>query len=148
MGIRPLLLVCLALLAAAQDAEFRCPMDADIRSAVPAKCPRCGMQLVRRSVGDREYLLEMRASTAPKVRLEFTVRDPATNRRVRRFQPVHERLFHLFVVSQNLEFFAHEHPTLDAGGRFRVDLAPPAGGLHRVLADFWPEGGTPQMAVK
>lgn len=143
--------IFLALLAAivtAQETEFRCPMDADVRSASAGACPRCGMKLVRRAVDFGEYLLDMRASGASKLRLELTVRDPKGGRPVRRFQPIHEKLFHLFVVSEDLQFFAHDHPMLDSAGRFRIDLSPPAGGFHRVLADFWPEGGEPQMIVK
>lgn len=140
--------IFLALLtAAAQESEFRCPMDPEVRTASPGSCPRCGMELVRRAVNATEYRLDMRAAGAPKLRLEFTVTDPRTNRQVRRFQPIHEKLFHLFVVSEDLQFFTHDHPAFDPRGQFRIDLAPASGGLHRVLADFWPEGGEPQMIV-
>ena len=32
---------------------------------------------------------------------------------------MHERLFHLFVVSEGLDFFLHEHPLLGPDRRFR-----------------------------
>ena len=104
------------------------------------------MKLLRLPLGTVEYPLELRLKTGRD--LEFTVRHPGTSKPVTRFQPVHEKLFHLFVVSQDLEFFAHEHPRLDRDGRFRLSLQSPAAGLHRMLADFYPEGGVPQMISK
>jgi hypothetical protein len=125
-------------------------MDADIHSAVAGNCPRCGMKLLRLPVGTVEYPVDLRARPARdhSMSLEFTIRDPQTNKPVTRFQPVHEKLFHLFVVSQDLEFFAHEHPRLDPDGRFRLTLKSTAPGLSRMLADFYPDGGVPQMSVK
>ncbi len=80
--------------------------------------------------------------------MEFMVRNPWNRLPVTKFQPVHEKLFHLFVVSQDLQFFAHEHPDFRKDGRFGADLAFPGTGLYRMLADFYPDGGTPQLAVK
>jgi len=34
------------MLCAQQAIEFTCPMDRDVRSKTPGKCPRCGMTLV------------------------------------------------------------------------------------------------------
>ncbi|MEJ7609534.1 MAG: hypothetical protein WKF37_25490 [Bryobacteraceae bacterium] len=36
-----------------------------------------------------------------------------------RFERIHEKLFHLFLVNQDLVTFAHEHPELQADGSFR-----------------------------
>jgi len=80
--------------------------------------------------------------------MEFLVRNPWNGRQVRSFQPVHEKLFHLFVVSQNLQFFRHDHPVLDAGGRFQFKMAFPDAGPYRILCDFYPDGGWPQMTAK
>src|ERR1044071_5834969 len=109
MNARSLLAICFALLVAAgaQETEFRCPMDPEVRSAVPGACPRCGMKLVRHATNAAEYRADMRTTGTRPVRLEFTVRDPRTNRLVRRFQPIHEKLFHLFVVSQDHQFCTH-----------------------------------------
>ena len=52
------------------------------------------------------------------------------------------------MVSQDLQFFVHDHPSLGADKRFRFDLAFPNAGLYRVLGDFYPDGGMPQMIVK
>jgi hypothetical protein len=67
---------------------------------------------------------------------------------VDRFELIHERLFHLFLISQDLGFFAHEHPEAQRDGSFVFSATLPQGGLYRVLCDFYPAGGTPQMIAK
>jgi hypothetical protein len=138
----------------AQDIVYVCPMDPDIRSTAPGVCPRCGMRLV---AGIPDYASEYRMDLmltprAPKpgeeVKLEFTVLDPWKNNRVTHFQIVHEKLFHLFVVSQDLQFFVHDHPTFNPDGSFTFNIAFPTAGMYRVLGDFYPEGGTPQLIAK
>ena len=54
------------------------------------------------------------------MQLAFTVRHPKTGSRVKEFEVVHEKLHHLFVVSQDLSFFRHEHPQLGRDGVFRL----------------------------
>jgi hypothetical protein len=51
---------------------------------------------------------------------------------------------HLFVVGDGLEFFAHEHPVQQADGVFVIDVALPKRGPYMAIAEFLPEGGTPQ----
>ena len=90
--------------------------------------------------------------TAPKpmqpTRLQFLVRDPWKERPVTNFQIVHERLFHMFVVSQDLKFFVHDHPILEKDGVFHYDLKLPEPGMYRILGDFYPDGATPQLIAK
>ncbi len=139
---------------AGQDTVYsRCPMDPDVRSSAPGICPRCGMKLRSGMPEPVEYPVDLRVKpAAPRpgetTRMEFLVRNPWNRLPVTKFQPVHEKLFHLFVVSQDLQFFAHEHPDFRTDGRFGIDLAFPGSGLYRMLADFYPDGGTPQLAVK
>jgi hypothetical protein len=64
------------------------------------------------------------------------------------FQVVHEKLFHMFVVSQDMQFFLHDHPVYQPDGSFRYDLAFPKPGLYRILSDFYPDGATPQLIAK
>src|SRR5580698_2894111 len=37
------------------DGDFHCPMDPDVHSTTPAKCPRCGMVMVKGIVEPVEY---------------------------------------------------------------------------------------------
>ena len=154
MRLTPFLAILLAaVLLFAQDPTFYCPMDPDVRSATPGKCPRCGMKLVPGVPNPVEYPMDLRAvprelPAGRAVRLEMRVLDPKTGRPVTQFEVVHEKLFHLFVVSQDLEYFSHEHPVLGADGWFRLNTTLPRPGTYRLLADFDPTGGTPQLAPK
>jgi len=148
-----ILLFLLAGIIGAQDRVYVCPMDPDVRSSQPGFCPRCAMKLVAGLPEPVEY--RMRLAVTPrllragqKVKLGFTVLDPWKGRPVTRFQAIHERLFHIFVVSQDLQFFAHDHPALLPGGTFSYEIAFPSPGMYRLLADFYPDGATPQLIAK
>jgi len=142
-----------ALLMMAQQppaVEFTCPMDREVRSPNPGKCPRCGMRLVAGIPVPTEYRMALRI-TPPQVpaerpiALEFRVAEPKEGASVKQFEVVHEKLFHLFLVSQDLQWFAHLHPDADMDGRFRLTTQLPKPGVYRLLADFYPRGGTPQL---
>ena len=133
--------------------DYVCPMDRDVRSAVPGKCTRCGMSLVLGIPEPVEYPLDLTlAPRAPKphVRVDFTfkIKDPKTGAPVSRFEVVHEKLFHLFVVSQDLDFFLHDHPVMTQDGAFRYQGSFPKPGMYRLLADYYPTGATPQLTAK
>ncbi|MEO8266024.1 MAG: hypothetical protein ABI706_11015 [Ilumatobacteraceae bacterium] len=57
------------------------------------------------------------------------------------FEQLHERPLHLIVLSRNLVDYLHLHPTMDAAGRWTVDLPALAPGSYRMYADFQPSGG-------
>jgi hypothetical protein len=136
------------------NAIFICPMDPDVRSHDPGTCPRCGMKLASGLPEPTEYHLDL--TTTPRVirpgqpvELSFAVTDPWKHRPVTKFQLVHERLFHMFVVSQDLEFFLHDHPVFAPDGQFHYDnLVLPRAGMYRVLGDFYPDAATPQLISK
>ncbi len=130
--------------------DWVCPMDPDVRSDKPGTCPRCGMKLALHVPERVEYHLEM--STAPvvvqpnqKATLTFRILDPKSGEPVTQFELVHERLMHLFLVSENLQFFLHDHPVLQADGSFQLQVRLPYGGMYRLLADFYPKGSVPQL---
>jgi hypothetical protein len=133
--------------------EFVCPMDPDVRSKAAGKCPRCGMALVAGLPDQGEYPVELKATprnyrAGQKVELGFTVRDPKTNQPVKNFEIMHEKLFHMFIVSQDLQYFVHDHPVQGSDGIFRFNAVLPKSGMYRVLSDFYPKGGTPQLIAK
>jgi heavy metal-binding protein len=136
---------------AANAPVYMCPMDKDIRSHDPGACPRCGMTLVTAIPDPVEYQLDLTATPAPRsripVRLKFEVFDPWKGNLVTKFTPVHEKLFHAFIVSRDLQFFVHGHPMWD-GGAFNYDVTLPKPGMYRVLGDFYPEASTPQLIAK
>jgi len=147
------LLLLVALLGFAQTQVFVCPMDPDVRSSVPGKCPRCGMTLVAQLPEPVEYRMLFKADPPQipanqNVTLFFRILDPATSAPVTRFTEVHERLFHLFLVSYDLTYFSHEHPVWMPDGWFQLETRLPQPGTYRLLADFDPDGGTPQLVAK
>ena len=133
--------------------DFTCPMDRDVRSKTPGKCPKCGMKLEARIPELVEYPLRLsidppQAPAGRPLHLTFRVSDPKTGAAVKDFQIVHERYFHLFTVSGDLEFFAHEHPELGRDGAFRHVMTLPKPAHYKLLSDFYPTGGTPQLIPK
>jgi hypothetical protein len=132
--------------------DWVCPMDPDYRSDKPGNCPRCGMKLV---LGIPERVeFDMQVSHSPALlkpgdmaTIDFHIFDPRTGKAVSQFEIVHEKLIHLFVVSENLEFFAHIHPTLQPDNSFQQRVRLPDGGMYRLLADFYPAGSVPQLAL-
>ncbi|MEO7144420.1 MAG: heavy metal-binding domain-containing protein [Bryobacteraceae bacterium] len=128
-------------------------MDPDIRLPGPGKCPRCGMTLVQGIPNPAEYPMKLTVTPrnfrpGEKVQLTFQVSDPKTGKPVKDFQIVHEKLFHLFVVSQDLQFFIHDHPVFGADGEFRYNTVLPKPGMYRLLGDLYPQGGAPQLIAK
>src|SRR4051794_33407810 len=134
------------------EIPFVCPMDPEVRSATPGKCPRCGMKLVAGIPEAREFEVDLRLSPeVPRpgqpLRLHIRPRDPKTGKAAK-LQLVHEKLLHLFLVSGDLSFFAHQHPVQGDNGWFEYDCVPPISGEYRLLFDFYPEGTTPQLIAK
>jgi hypothetical protein len=120
-----------------------------VQSSTPGTCLRCGMALLRRSVDPAapEYLMEIQprwASSGSSARLQFRFRT-GTGLPADEFQTVHERELHAFIVSRDLRFFEHVHPTRTGRGEFSLPATFPALGEYMVFADFVPNGALPQM---
>lgn len=131
--------------------DYTCLMHPDIHQAQEGVCPRCGMPLVSlKPAVLGTYRLTLAAmprspQVGAKVRLRFVIADPQTGARVRRFVVNHEKLFHLFLVSQDLTDYQHIHPRLEPDGSFTVETALRRAGLYKVHSDFFPVSGTPQV---
>jgi len=137
--------------AVRQADAYTCSMHPDIRTSAPGKCPKCGMALVPVSPEIIDYY-DLKLETSPaapkpneRVRLRFAVIDPKTGEQVKQFQVLHDKLFHLFIVSQDMTEFQHIHPTPEADGRFTVETVLPRAGNYKVYSDFYPARGTPQV---
>src|SRR5206468_11583719 len=131
-----------------------CPMHSDYTSDAQGACPRCGMALVHAAPFDvRDYDLDFRTIPSvvrpgQKATLLFRIEKPGTREVVRKFEVVHERQFHLFVISQNMEHFEHIHPRELADGTWTIDVALPRAGYYKVLSDFLPSGGSSQFIAR
>jgi hypothetical protein len=133
--------------------DYVCPMDKDVRADKAGFCPRCGMKLVLGIPDDTEYPLELNIAprgfrAGEKVQFTFRVADPKTGKTVDHFEIVHDKLFHMFIASQDLRFFLHDHPVPQADGTFKFNMIFPKPGLYRVVGDFYPAGSVPQLVAR
>jgi hypothetical protein len=128
-----------------------CPMHPSYTSTAGGTCPICGMALIQtRPYDTRDYGLLFRtepASVPPgeKVTLFFTFLDPGTGAIVKDFEVVHTKLFHLFIISRDLDYFAHLHPTMRTDGTWTIESLVPRAGCYELLCDFMPKGGSGQF---
>jgi hypothetical protein len=152
--VRPAPATGAARVPSQDDQAYLCPMHPDVIADVPGSCPRCRMALVLGRPYDlRDYRLELRTTPAlvkagEKTRLEIAVFHPGTGERVLAFTEVHQKRFHLFVVSQDMTFFEHIHPEQDDSGTWAIDITLPKPGYYKVLSDFVPFGGSAQFLAR
>jgi hypothetical protein len=131
-----------------------CPMHPDVTSSEPGQCRKCGMTLVAgRPFDTRDYPLQV--SVTPRAvkagapfKMRFDVRHPSSGAPVRNFELVHDRRYHLFVVSHDMDVFQHVHPDQQPDGAWTLDVTLPKPGAYRVLSDFLPSGGAPQLLAR
>jgi catechol 2,3-dioxygenase-like lactoylglutathione lyase family enzyme len=130
---------------------FWCPMHPGVRSPATGTCRICAMALVPippPRLGEYKVDVTLVPRTGGGASgLQIAVRDPETGDPVKQFIDVHDRPFHLFILSRDLSQFAHVHPepTADGGFVLSQDLAA---GAHVLIADFLPAGGTSQLVQR
>jgi hypothetical protein len=136
------------------ETAWVCPMHPDYTMDIAGKCPRCGMDLVRAAPFDvRDYELDFRTVPAvvrpgQKTRLLFRIFHPGTGEPIKKFEIVHERQYHLFVISQDMEYFQHIHPEEQVDGTWSIEVTLPKAGYYKVLSDFMPSGGASQFIAR
>ena len=132
---------------------YICPMHPNIVSATPGKCGLCGMTLVPGDpMATAYYTLKVDITPraikpGTKTRITFNVFHPLTGARVTDYAEVHDKRYHLFVISRDMKFFDHVHPEPAANGAWTIDVTLPQPGHYVLLSDFLPTGGGPQMIV-
>jgi hypothetical protein len=132
---------------------YICPMHPNEVKAEPGNCSICGMKLVPGDpMATADYVVKL--TTEPKLvragqktRFHFTISHPISGTRVDSFADVHDRLFHLFVVSRDLKEFAHIHPERLSDGSFVIEHTLPKAGHYVLFCDFMPVGGGPQLVA-
>jgi hypothetical protein len=139
---------------AEEDTAWVCPMHSAYTLDIPGKCPLCGMDLVRAAPFDvRDYALDF--TTVPaivragqNIKLFFRITHPGSGEKITKFETVHDRQYHLFVISQDMEFFQHIHPEEGADGTWSIEARLPKPGYYKILSDFMPSGGAPQFIAR
>lgn len=137
---------------AGEGADFyMCPMHPDVVSNQAGTCAKCNMKLVKSAPPETsEYIVRIKTTPAPpragaKVKLQFTVFHPVTEKQIKDFNTIHDMLLHLFVVSQDFEDFQHIHPEKQPDGSFTIETDLPKAGYYKIFCDFFPVGGMPQV---
>ncbi|WP_218082811.1 hypothetical protein [Anthocerotibacter panamensis] len=86
------------------------------------------------------------AKLTPGKSQQFTLQvRSAKGKPVERFAVVHEKLMHLIVVSNDLSYFSHIHPTYQGKGIFKVTTSLPSAGRYTAFADYTPQKGSKQI---
>lgn len=142
------------VLAPGEEIAYVCPIHSDYTSEVPGTCPRDGMALVRANpYAVRDYRLEFETvpavvSVGEPTTLRFRIFHPETGERISNFLTVHDKQYHLFVVSQDMAHFEHIHPEQEADGAWSIEVTLPRAGYYTVLSDFVPNGGSLQFIAR
>src|SRR5262249_35034752 len=96
---------------APQSAEaWTCPIHPELRVEASGKCPKCGMTLVPANPSVLgKYNVKVESTPAAirpneNVKLRFSFYEPDTGKQVRQFSPTHTKLFHLFIISQDMSY--------------------------------------------
>ena len=137
-----------------EETAWVCPMHLDYTMAASGRCPRCGMALVHAAPFDvRDYDLDFRTvppvvKAGQKASLRFKVLHPGTGQPIKNFEVVHEKQYHLFLISQDMEYFQHIHPEEQADGTWTIEATFPKPGYYKVLSDFLPSGGASQFIAR
>jgi YHS domain-containing protein len=115
--------------------------------AAPAKYEKLAAQLEKQDL--HEYTVDLETSPSPvagqPVELAFAVRYKQDGKLVRDFEVIHERLFHLIMVTEDLSWFEHQHPVRGEDGIFRFSWKFPRPGRYTLYADFTPADGDNQV---
>jgi len=70
------------------------------------------------------------------------------NKPIKKFDVEHEKLLHLIIVSKDLSYFHHIHPTYKGNGVFTIDPEFPSDGTYKLYADYVPTGGSKTVSSK
>ncbi len=82
------------------------------------------------------------AQPGQPLQLRYRLADAKTNAAITDLPLSHERPMHLVVVSQDLAWMAHVHPTLGADGTWGVAVTPPQPGRYTLYNEFERGGNT------
>lgn len=66
---------------------------------------------------------------------------------IAKFDTFQEKLMHLIIVSDDLQFFSHLHPTYKDNGQFQVEASFPKAGGYTFFSDYKPTAQTEQISV-
>lgn len=85
---------------------------------------------------------------APNTDVPLTINiQDSTGKAIKNFDRFQEKLMHLIMVSDDLNFFSHLHPNYKNNGRFEIKSQFPQAGNYTFFSDYKPSGKSEQISV-
>ncbi len=126
---------------------FACPMHPEVTGKEGDTCPKCGMKLEHNDNAGSASNVKMQFSTIPatvnpnqEVSLSLTPKLKDNDKEQVALDIEHDKKIHLIVVSEDLSYFDHIHPEINADGNYIVKHKFPFGGKFTLFADYKPSG--------
>lgn len=126
---------------------FACPMHPEITGKEGENCPKCGMKLEHNDNAGGPSNVKMEFTTTPEtvnpnqeVTLSLIPKLKDNDKEQVPLDVEHEKKIHLIVVSDDLSYFNHIHPEMNADGAYLVKTKFPTGGKYKLFADYKPSG--------
>ncbi len=136
------------LTAHSDEHVFACPMHPEVTGKEGTNCPKCGMKLEHNDNAAAPSNVAMQFSTNPatanpneEVNVIMTPKKKDNAAELVALDVEHTKKIHLIAVSEDLSWFDHIHPELNADGSYSVKEKFPTAGKYTLFADYKPSGG-------
>jgi len=119
----------------------------------PSMMNHDGHSMENMNHGDNSQITTQVKLTTPKIlspnqpiNLVIDIQD-ATGKPINKFDIFQEKIMHLIVVRDDLQFFDHIHPEYKENGRFEVTANFPESGNYTLFSDYKPAGNKENISL-
>lgn len=137
-----------------EDHIYACPMHPEVTGKEGDTCPKCGMKLEHNDNAGLPSNVSMLFTATPlspkaneEVTLSMTPKKKDNDKEPVALDVEHTKKIHLIVVSEDLSWFNHIHPELNADGSYSVKEKFPFAGKYTLFADYKPSGANHTVDV-